>query len=87
MGVLSDKTVIAYRGESAQYAELAPFSPAQRYPEYAFADTAAEPNPAYEAVRGCFHTAGLDAAHFGAAEWNPLRLLSGIEHSHPPAPI
>jgi uncharacterized protein (DUF362 family) len=76
MGALLDKTVIVYRGESARYSDVAPFPPAQRYPEYAFADIASEPNPAYEAVRGCFYTAGLDAAHFGSAEWNPLQELT-----------
>jgi len=75
MGVLSDKTVIVYRGESVRYSDLAPFPPAQCYPEYAFADSASEANPAYEAVRGCFYTAGLDAAHFDTAEWNPLQEL------------
>ncbi|MBZ5679387.1 MAG: DUF362 domain-containing protein [Acidobacteriia bacterium] len=75
MSVLSDKVVTVYRGEDARYAARAPFSPAQKYPEYAFADTASEANPAYEAVRSCFQIAGLDAAHFETADWNPLQDL------------
>lgn len=70
---LPENTVIAWRGEDCEYARQAPFSPAVSYPEYTFTDTASEPNPAYEAVRGCFRTAGLDAAHLETPEWNPLR--------------
>ena len=73
--MLSDRTVVINRGEDQRYAKQAPFHPAQPYPEYAFVDTASESNPAYEAVRGCFHIAGLDAAHFGTKEWNPLQEL------------
>src|SRR5436305_2337020 len=75
MTPLAENTVIAWRGELARYAEKAPFSPAQRYPEYAFGDSGSEPNPAYEAVRGCFQSAGLDAARLGTPEWNPLQDL------------
>jgi uncharacterized protein (DUF362 family) len=75
MSGLPENTVIAWRGEGGEYSGQAPFSPSQSHPEYTFADTATEPNPAYEAVRGCFHTAGLDAARFGTAEWNPLQEL------------
>jgi uncharacterized protein (DUF362 family) len=72
MSGLPENTVIAWRGQAGNYPMHAPFSPSHSYPEYSFADTASGPNPAYEAVRSCFHIAGLDAAHFGTAEWNPL---------------
>jgi uncharacterized protein (DUF362 family) len=69
---LSDNTVVAYRGDSAEYPEMAPFHPQHGYPEYAWPETVLEPNASYEAVRGCFRLAGLDAAHYGVPEWNPL---------------
>jgi len=70
-GVL-ENTVIAWRGETGKYPGSTPFSPSRPYPEYAFSDMSSEQNLAYEAVRGCFQISGLDAAHFGTAEWNPL---------------
>ncbi len=75
MSGLPENSVIAWRGTSAKYPHKAPFSPAERYPEYTFAELSAEPNHAYESVRGCFHSAGLDAAHFDTPEWNPLQEL------------
>jgi uncharacterized protein (DUF362 family) len=75
MSGLPENTVIAWRGEGAEYSTQAPFSPSRFYPEYTFTDIATEPNAAYEAVRGCFQTAGLDAAHFDSADWNPLAEL------------
>jgi uncharacterized protein (DUF362 family) len=75
MSGLPENTVVAWRGNAGEYSAGAPFSPSESYPEYAFADSAAEPNPAYEAVRGCFFTAGLDAARFETSEWNPLAEL------------
>jgi uncharacterized protein (DUF362 family) len=75
MSGLPENLVVAWRGETTQYPERAPFSPMQAYPEYTLGDSASEPNSAYDAVRGCFHTAGLDAARFGTPEWNPLQEL------------
>jgi len=72
MSGLTENTVVAWRGKAGEYSGLAPFSPAQRYPEYVFDDTSSETNPAYEGVRGCFEIAGLDLAHFGSPAWNPL---------------
>ena len=72
MSRLPENTVVAWRGGRGEYSDQAPFSPSQRYPEHAFDDVSPEPNPAYEGVRGCLHTAGLDLAHFGMPEWNPL---------------
>ncbi len=75
MTSLSDKTVVVYRCEGAAYPEEAPFHPHQNYPEYAWMQKSSEPNLAYEAVRGCFQAAHLDAARHGTPEWNPLRGL------------
>lgn len=72
MSAIADNTVIAWRGEAARYSEQAPFSPSHSYSEYALGETAADRNPAYEAVRGCFQTAALDASRFGSPDWNPL---------------
>src|SRR5579872_1034557 len=75
MSGLPENTVVAWRGNGGEYSRRAPFPPSQCYPEYSFGDTSSAPNPAYEGVRGCFHTAGLDLAHFGTPEWNPLQEL------------
>jgi len=75
MSGLPENVVIAWRGKAVEYSHHLPFSPAQNYPEYLFRDLSSESNPAYEGVRGCFHTAGLDLASFGTSEWNPLREL------------
>lgn len=75
MSSLPENTVVAWRGHSAEYARQAPFGPSQLYPEYSFGDPASQPNAAYDAVRGCFRTAGLDAARYDSADWNPLQGL------------
>ena len=72
MSGLPENTVVAWRGKRGEYSNHAPFSPSQAYPEYDLGDSSSEANPAYEGVRGCFHAAGLDLAHFGMPEWNPL---------------
>ncbi|MDT8070306.1 MAG: DUF362 domain-containing protein [Terriglobia bacterium] len=66
------KQVVAFRSRFAQYPDLPPFHPSERYPEYAFGEFEASANHAYAAVRECFRLAGLDATHFGTPEWNPL---------------
>ncbi len=94
MSSLRENTVVVWRGEDAEYAHQAPFSPSRCYPEYSFGDKSSETSFAYEAVRGCFHLAGLDAAQFGRAEWNPLGELINpgetvllkpnmVHHRHP----
>jgi uncharacterized protein (DUF362 family) len=72
---LADNTVVAFRGRSADYPKDAPFHPQQTYPESAWQQTSPQPNASYEAVRGCFHLAGLDAIHYGTSGWNPLAEL------------
>src|SRR5258708_28599473 len=75
MSGLAENTVVAWRGPGGEYCSLAPFSPSRPYPEYALGDSPSESNPAYEGVRGCFHTAGLDLATFDPPDWNPLKEL------------
>lgn len=49
------------------------FSPAVRYPEYRFGSISTKSNLVYDAVRDVFLQAGLDQAHYGTPDWNPLR--------------
>ena len=48
------------------------YAPSQKYPEYAWDDISKEKNEVYDMVRNCLKGYGLDAQHFGTAEWNPL---------------
>jgi len=59
------------------YAGLAaPWGPGKSYPEIArlLGDGAADgpENPVYGAVRSALHALGLDAEHYGSADWNPI---------------
>lgn len=72
MSGLATNKVAAWRGKSSEYCSRPPFSPHESYADYEFEDLSGEPNPAYEAVRGCFWTAGLDASNYGGSHWNPL---------------
>jgi hypothetical protein len=69
--------VSIYRVSGAiRYPTTPPYHPDQAYPEYPFAEyVCAEPNCAYEAVRGALHLLGLDAERFGTPAWNPLATL------------
>jgi len=69
---LSVHQVVAYRDDFSEYPRSSPYHPSERYPEYDFPETAESPNQAYASVRECFRLAGLDSAHFGTSEWNPL---------------
>jgi uncharacterized protein (DUF362 family) len=75
MSALDLRTVVAYASGPRSYPREAPFHPNTRHPEYPFDVIGTEPNAVYDAVRECFRVAGLDAAHFGTAQWNPLRGL------------
>ncbi len=97
MTLLSESTVVAWRGESAEYPEESPFSPSQRYPEYSFEDLSSRPNTVYEGVRQCFRIASLDSRRVDTSEWNPLRDLirpgetvllkpNLVHHRHPRDP-
>lgn len=72
MTTLLENEVAVWKGDIAEYAANAPFSPSKSFPEYTFGDTASEPNSAYDAVRGCLQIAGLDSGRFGTSAWNPL---------------
>jgi len=50
-----------------------PYHPSSPPPEYPFdPDASGPPNDAYDAVREALHLAGLDQAHYGSRDWNPL---------------
>jgi uncharacterized protein (DUF362 family) len=67
---------VAVCGSRPEYNETPPFHPHEAYPECPFRDAlSAEPNGAYEAVRGCFKLLGLDLERFGTPRWNPLGTL------------
>ena len=53
------------------------FRPSQDYPEYIWGDDelSEKENAVYDAVRESLHLLGLDAEHYGAQEWNPLKDL------------
>jgi uncharacterized protein (DUF362 family) len=62
----------------ARYPQTPPYHPDTRYPEYPFGGRiSAEPNAAYEVVRGALQLLGLDAERFGTPEWNPLSDILG----------
>ena len=63
--------VAAVRLARAEYPANLPFHPDTRYPEYT-GEVARKPNLAYAAVRECFWRLGMDAAHYGSPDWNPL---------------
>ena len=48
------------------------YSPSEDYPEYRCEEIAPERNEVYERLRDGFFRMGLDAAHFGTRDWNPL---------------
>jgi hypothetical protein len=55
-----ENSTVAIAKVEARYPSESPFHPAERYPEYGFAETGATPNPAYEAVRRVFFDLGLE---------------------------
>ncbi len=69
---LQDYRTAVFTGRPC-YASDAPFHPAEAYPEYVLKATGAEPNPAYEGVRGCLRMLGLDRDNYGSPRWNPLK--------------
>ncbi len=65
-------SVAVYKTEPV-YSEDAPYNPHDAYPEYLFkGDISPETNPAYEAVRNCFHLLRMDEDNYGTSNWNPL---------------
>ncbi len=75
MGYPDEITVIVDQACTSSYIKQAPFHPDQIYPEYQCAKVGDECNPLYEAVRNCFHLAGLDCENYGTPAWNPLKGL------------
>ncbi len=65
--------VAAVRLNEACYPDIAPFHPAEAYPEYPWgaADLSAS-NAVYAGVRRALELAGLDGGHLGTRQWNPL---------------
>ena len=49
------------------------FSPSEAFPEYRHGSPATTRNPVYAAVRQVLADAGMDAEHYGTADWNPFR--------------
>lgn len=75
MSLLEETTVVTWKAPSVGYPKQAPFHPDQHYPECSFKECSREQNTAYEAVRDCFHLAGLDFERYGTPAWNPLKDL------------
>lgn len=67
---MREKVIIA--GVDAAYPEVAPFDPSEPFPELAGGALLSRPNVVFSAVRETMRLAGLDAARFGAPDWNPL---------------
>ncbi|MCO5045442.1 MAG: DUF362 domain-containing protein [Verrucomicrobia bacterium] len=51
--------------------DAAPYHPDQAFPEYT-GPVGTHPNSVYTAVRNALASLGLDRAHFGTPDWNPL---------------
>src|SRR5215467_15654786 len=69
-------SLVALSKTTNTYLDEAPFHPSESYPEYPFPKetcVSSSPNGAYLGVRRAFELLGLDRAHQGSAEWNPLR--------------
>lgn len=67
------KAFVYHEPQLVAYDVRAPFSPGEVYPEYPFDDAGSSgENNVYRAVRNCLFLMGLDASHFGTAQWNPL---------------
>ena len=64
--------VAVYRAAEGTYPSSPPYHPSEGYPEYPFNEISAEPNFAYEAVRGALRLSRLDSGKFGTMSWNPL---------------
>lgn len=50
----------------------APYGPSEAFPEFPTLPVGATPNAIFGLVRGALRDLGLDAAHFGTSQWNPL---------------
>lgn len=61
-------------GGVAEYPPVstAPYAPDEAYPEFPSLVVGKTSNPVFPLVRGVLRDMGLDAAHFGTPQWNPL---------------
>lgn len=95
---VNDRQVAVAQAVAAAYPACPPFHPSESPPEYELGETAVEVNAAYEAVRQCFATAGLDSDRYGTPDWNPLGGLircgetvllkpNLVKESHPRDPL
>lgn len=66
VAIVSDPAVTSYPAAVA-----APFHPSEDYPEYS-GEVSSTPNPVYRMVRRVLVDLGLDRAHFGTPQWNPV---------------
>lgn len=72
-GKIVDPLVVACTSGIARYPALAPFHPLEAYAEFPGAAVASSgANEPFRLVREALRLAGLDAARFGTAAWNPL---------------
>jgi len=73
--IVEKKQSIAVIQGKSVYCDVPPYDPSEVYPEYPFKGRSPSPsdNPGYRAIRQAFAELGLDAAHYGSPEWNPLR--------------
>lgn len=56
-----------------RYPRECPYHPSFAYPEYPFGGRiSAAPNYVFDALRRLFHLLGMDEAHWGTPQWNPL---------------
>jgi hypothetical protein len=66
------KTVGVVSASGSTYPSCPPFHPDCRYPEYAYTEISADPNPVYAALRGLLLVMELDKERFGKPAWDPL---------------
>ena len=59
-------------GQVVAYNTEPPYHPDTAWPEWADRELSAGSNPAYRMVRQALADLGLDRAHFGSAQWNPM---------------
>lgn len=65
-------SVFIVKSKPEYYKNAKEFRPSENYPEYELGDLSTVPNTNYEGVRKLFKMMGLDRAHYGTKEWNPL---------------
>ncbi len=61
-----------YQDPDSTYPVDAPYSPAEKYPEYVLDSLSTGENRAYRSVRNALAELGLDHENFGNPQWNPF---------------